>query len=69
MTACSAANCRWKRSAQNHDARERLAATLDELRRNKGWSVVLRGHDLRLRDAPRDVAVNERDADPGSRSV
>lgn len=38
---------------KNHAARERLAVVLDELRRNKGWSVVLRGHDLRLRDAPR----------------
>jgi len=46
-------------NARNHAARERLAAVLDELRRNKGWSVVLRGHDLRLRDAPRDI-VNER---------
>ena len=46
-------------NARNHEARERLAATLDELRRNKGWSVVLRGHDLRLRDAPREI-VNER---------
>jgi DNA-directed DNA polymerase III PolC len=44
---------------KNHAARERLASVLDELRRNKGWSVVLRGHDLRLRDAPRDI-VNER---------
>ncbi len=44
--------------ARNHEARERLAVTLDELRRNKGWSVILRGHDLRLRDAPRDI-VNE----------
>ena len=26
-------------NARNHDARERLAAVLDELRRNKGWSV------------------------------
>jgi error-prone DNA polymerase len=41
-------------NARNLDARERLAGTIDELRRNKGWSVVLRGHDLRLRDAPRD---------------
>jgi DNA-directed DNA polymerase III PolC len=40
---------------QNHAARERLASVLDELRRNKGWSVVLRGHDLRLRDAPRSL--------------
>ena len=46
-------------AAKNHEARERLAVVLDELRRNKGWSVVLRGHDLRLRDAPRDI-VKER---------
>jgi len=46
-------------SSRNHEARERLASVLDELRRNKGWAVVLRGHDLRLRDAPRDI-VNER---------
>jgi hypothetical protein len=46
-------------AAQNHEARERLAVVLDELRRNKGWSVVMRGHDLRLRDAPRDI-VQER---------
>src|ERR1039458_2884808 len=46
-------------NARNHEARERLASVLDELRRNKGWSVVLRGHDLRLRDAPKDI-VNER---------
>ncbi|HEU0038466.1 MAG TPA: DNA polymerase IV, partial [Verrucomicrobiae bacterium] len=39
---------------KNHAARERLASVLDELRRNKGWSVVLRGHDLRLREAPHD---------------
>src|ERR1035441_2008603 len=43
-------------AAKNHEARGRLAVVMDELRRNKGWSVVLRGHDLRLRDAPRDVA-------------
>ena len=43
-------------SAQNHAARERLAVALDELRRSKGWPVVLRGHDLRLRGAPRDIA-------------
>src|ERR1039458_1823652 len=46
-------------NARNHEARERLASVLDELRRNKGWSVVLRRHDLRLRDAPKDI-VNER---------
>jgi DNA-directed DNA polymerase III PolC len=42
-------------NSRNHAARERLASVLDELRRNKGWSVVLRGHDLRLRDAPRNL--------------
>jgi len=41
-------------NAANHDARERLAATIDGLRRVKGWSVVLRGHDLRLQTPPRD---------------
>jgi DNA-directed DNA polymerase III PolC len=46
-------------AAKNHEARERLAVVLDELRRNQGWSVVLRGHDLRLRGAPRDI-VTER---------
>ena len=46
-------------NAQNHAARERLAVVLDELRRNRGWSAVMRGHDLRLRDAPRDL-MNER---------
>ncbi|MFZ0826031.1 MAG: DNA polymerase IV [Verrucomicrobiia bacterium] len=44
-------------SARNHEARERLAVVLDDLRRNKGWSVVLRGHDLRLRDAPGDIVT------------
>ncbi|HEX7469925.1 MAG TPA: DNA polymerase IV, partial [Verrucomicrobiae bacterium] len=46
-------------NARNHEARERLAVVMDELRRNKGWSAIMRGHDLRLRDAPRDI-VNER---------
>jgi len=49
--------------ARNHEARERLAVVLDELRRNKGWSSVMRGHDLRLRDAPRDI-VKEREKPP-----
>jgi len=44
-------------AAKNHEARERLAATLDELRRQRGWSVILRGHDFRLRDAPRDLVA------------
>ena len=50
-------------NAQNLAARERLAATVDDLRRNKGWDAVMRGHDLRLRDAPRDI-VKDRAAPP-----
>ncbi len=42
-------------NGRNHAARERLAIVTDELRRNKGWSVIMRGHDFRLRDAPRDI--------------
>jgi DNA-directed DNA polymerase III PolC len=46
-------------NGRDYAARERLAGVLDELRRNKGWSVVLRGHDLRLRDAPHDPVAAE----------
>ena len=41
-------------NAHNHAARERLASAVDDLRRSKGWTTILRGHDLRLREAPRD---------------
>jgi len=40
--------------AQRQDARSRLAVVIDELRRSRGRSVILRGHDFRLRDAPRE---------------
>ena len=46
-------------NARNLESRERLAASIDELRRNKGWNVVLRGHDLRLRHAPRDIVKEQ----------
>ncbi|MGA2247083.1 MAG: DNA polymerase IV [Verrucomicrobiota bacterium] len=46
-------------NARTRESRERLAVVLDELRRNRGWSAVMRGHDLRLREAPRDI-VKER---------
>lgn len=42
-------------SLQRQGARERLASVVDELRRLRGPSVILRGHDFRLRDAPRDA--------------
>ncbi len=35
-------------------ARRRLAAAVDELRREHGRATVLRGHDFRLREAPTD---------------
>jgi DNA-directed DNA polymerase III PolC len=35
---------------QQHEARRRLAAVIDELRRAHGQNVVMRGHDLRLRE-------------------
>lgn len=41
-------------SAQRQDARARLASVIDELRRTRGPSVILRGHDFRLRAAPRE---------------
>jgi DNA polymerase III alpha subunit/nucleotidyltransferase/DNA polymerase involved in DNA repair len=49
-----------EKNAINRTARERLAAVLDDLRRSKGWSVVLRGHDFRLRDAPVSLANTPR---------
>jgi error-prone DNA polymerase len=45
----------FETNGRNHAARERLAVALDGLRREKGWGSVMRGHDLRLRDAPRDI--------------
>src|SRR5439155_1893447 len=42
--------------AQRQDARARLAAVIDDLRRWRGHSVILRGHDFRLRDPPVDAA-------------
>src|SRR5947208_7827856 len=46
-------------SAQRLDARSRLALVIDELRRSRGYSVILRGHDFRLRQAPREPVAAE----------
>jgi DNA polymerase-4 len=46
-------------SAQRQHAHERLAVAIDELRRARGHTVILRGHDFRLRDAPREVVARE----------
>src|SRR5262245_27780538 len=39
-------------SAQRQEAQARLAGVIDELRRARGVSVLLRGHDFQLRAAP-----------------
>jgi DNA polymerase-4 len=41
--------------ARRQDARERLAVVIDGLRRAQGHSVLMRGHDFRLRDAPHEI--------------
>src|SRR5262249_45484059 len=40
---------------QRQDAHARLARVIDELRKSRGHFTILRGHDLRLREAPRDA--------------
>lgn len=42
-------------SAQRQEAQAKLASVIDELRRVRGPSVILRGHDFRLRLPPRDA--------------
>jgi DNA-directed DNA polymerase III PolC len=42
-------------SAQRQDAQARLARVIDELRKSRGHSVLLRGHDFRLREAPVEI--------------
>ncbi len=41
---------------RNHEAQERLAIVVDDLRRRKGRQIIMRGHDLRLREPPHDLA-------------
>lgn len=55
-------------SPERLDARARLAGVVDELRRARGRSVILRGHDFRLREAPLDALAIRRDA-PGRIAV
>jgi DNA-directed DNA polymerase III PolC len=44
-------------SAQRQDARARLALVIDELRKMRGHSIILRGHDFRLMNPPTDAAA------------
>ena len=45
-----------ERSAEQHEARRRLAGVVDELRSERGREVLLRGHDFLLRRGPTDMA-------------
>ena len=45
-----------ERSAEQHDARRRLAGAVDQLRSERGHGVLLRGHDFLLRGKPTDTA-------------
>jgi DNA-directed DNA polymerase III PolC len=45
-------------AARRQEANTRLAVVIDELRRSRGHSVVLRGHDFRLRDAPKELLAD-----------
>jgi DNA-directed DNA polymerase III PolC len=58
-------------SAQRQDAQSRLAVVIDELRRSRGHSVILRGHDFRLRTPPTDTAATlaKKDSLPNRRRV
>ena len=59
MTACFAANCRWKSRRNDRTPDARLAVVMDELRRSRGHSVILRGHDFRSADCRRrDIAAS-----------
>ncbi len=44
---------------QRQGAESRLASSIDHLRQARGASVILRGHDLRLREAPREALAAE----------
>jgi DNA polymerase-3 subunit alpha len=44
-------------SGRRHEAERRLAAAVDELRNTRGREVLLRGHDLRLREPACDTAA------------
>src|SRR5262245_24495712 len=45
--------------AQRQDARARVASVIDELRKARGHSIILRGHDFLLRAGPRESAAGE----------
>src|SRR5271156_2636229 len=44
-------------SSQRHESNARLAAQVDALRKSHGHTIILRGHDFRLRVPPREAIV------------
>jgi DNA-directed DNA polymerase III PolC len=46
-----------ERAAEQHEARRRLAHAVDGLRDSRGHEVVMRGHDLLLRQPPRECST------------
>jgi DNA-directed DNA polymerase III PolC len=57
--------------AQRQHARARLAVVIDELRKMRGRSIILRGHDFRLMNPPIDATVMaaKPDSRPNRRQV
>ena len=51
-------------SAQRQDAQSRVAMVIDELRKARGHSVILRGHDFLLRHGPRELLAETDTAAP-----
>jgi nucleotidyltransferase/DNA polymerase involved in DNA repair len=56
-------------SAERQGARARLAVVVDELRKESGHSVILRGHDFRLRTAPRVALASPSTTHPKSPQI
>jgi DNA-directed DNA polymerase III PolC len=46
-------------NGEKYEARGRLALVIDELRHARGQSVILRGHDLRLKNPPLDAIARK----------
>lgn len=51
------------RDAREHEARERLARVVDDLRKTRGWDAVMRGHDLEFRkgNARKNLRIENRE--------
>jgi hypothetical protein len=47
-------------SALRQDAYARVALVIDELRKARGHSVILRGHDFLLRNGPRESTAERK---------